>query len=310
MEIDVINAALEGEGIRVTGARNHEKASERWVQVEFAGPDGDQWWVGPIPYQDQRARLELETDDEIADYLRNIKEHFDPEAVQQWAEAEEAYWDESFPDAEITGGFFKALVSMEWVSRDDFPLNPDGLANPNSQRRIQDIKDKGYTVVFQTGDGTEPSKMILLPLPRRDAHAYETISPKLKTRILRVLGRENAYELSGTYGLLPDHKFPEMRWDAETPRDNQENMTDDEIRAKFQLLDNRRNLQKRESCRHCYQTGERGKLFGVSFFYAGDPQWDEEVPRNGVEAERGCVGCGWYDIRAWRNALNEHLNEG
>lgn len=27
------------------------------------------------------------------------------------------------------------------------------------------------------------------------------------------------------------------------------------------------------------------------------------------EAEEGCVGCGWYDFAAWRNALNEKLNQ-
>jgi hypothetical protein len=241
--------------------------------------------------------------------LRNIKEHFEPDAVQLWREAEEGYWDENFSRAAVTGGFFKALLSMDWVSSADFPLNPNGRPNPNPQRRMQDIKDKGYTVVFQEGNDTDPSKMILLPLPRRDAHIYETISTALRRRILRVLGAENAYELSGNVGLIPDHKFPEMRWDADTPQGNPDDMTDDDIRGKFQLVDNRRNLQKREVCRQCYQTGERGKLFGIDFFYAGESQWDETIPGNGAEAEQGCVGCGWYDIQAWRVALNDRLNK-
>lgn len=196
---------------------------------------------------------------------------------------------------------------MEWVYGHEFPLNPDGTPNQNLQRRIQDIKDKGY-IVASKKEGTV-WKRRLLPLSRQHAYAYETITPALRTRILEVLKAENAYELStaSRVALLPDHKFPEIRWDTETPRENPENMTDEEIRAKFQLLDNQRNEQKREVCRRCFQTGERGTLFGINFFYEGGSRWDDTIPQTGVAAESGCVGCGWYDIHAWRQVLNSRL---
>lgn len=68
-------------------------------------------------------------------------------------------------------------------------------------------------------------------------------------------------------------------------------MTDEEIIAKFQLLDNQRNLQKREICRNCVQTGRRGRLFGIDFYVVGDECWDATIPPTGKEAERGCIGC-------------------
>ena len=85
--------------------------------------------------------------------------------------------------------------------------------------------------------------------------------------------------------------------------ENPDDMTDDEIRAKFQLLTNQRNQQKREVCRNCFQTGKRGTIYGISYFYKGDENWDKSIPTKGKEAEKGCVGCPWYDIQNWK----EHL---
>ena len=84
----------------------------------------------------------------------------------------------------------------------------------------------------------------------------------------------------------------------------------DEIKAKFQLLTNQRNQQKREVCRNCYQTGKRGILFGIPFFYKGNENWDNNIPRTGKSAEKGCIGCGWYDIERWRNELIKLITKG
>mgnify|MGYP002638002316 FL=1 len=102
---------------------------------------------------------------------------------------------------------------------------------------------------------------------------------------------------------MPDHKFPEIRWDKSTKEDNL-NLTDEEIKNKFQLLTNQRNLQKREVCRKCFQSNLRGKIFGINFFYKGNEKWEfkEKVSKS---AEKGCEGCGWYDISEWRNSLNK-----
>lgn len=73
-------------------------------------------------------------------------------------------------------------------------------------------------------------------------------------------------------------------------------------------MTNQRNLQKREICRKCYQTKQRGYPFGIKYWYEGNEQWDTSIPNKGKEAEQGCVGCGWYDFEKWRNALNKKLN--
>ena len=105
-------------------------------------------------------------------------------------------------------------------------------------------------------------------------------------------------------GLLPDHKFPEIRWDKNT-KDINENLSNEEIREKFQLIDNQRNQQKREVCRKCFQTNKRGVIFGIEFFYHGSIDWPDDIPKTGKDAEAGCVGCGWYDIKQWRDSLND-----
>lgn len=86
-------------------------------------------------------------------------------------------------------------------------------------------------------------------------------------------------------------------------------MSEQEIRQKFQLMTNQRNEQKREVCRKCFQTGYRGILFGIPYFYAGNELWDESIPKTGKLAEQGCFGCPWYDIDAWRKGLIEALKK-
>jgi len=34
----------------------------------------------------------------------------------------------------------------------------------------------------------------------------------------------------------------------------------------------------------------------LPFFYEGNENWDPSIPIKGKSAEKGCVGCGWYDI--------------
>ena len=73
--------------------------------------------------------------------------------------------------------------------------------------------------------------------------------------MIRLLGEINAFEAKRTSkkALIPDHKFSEIRWDEDTGEENTMEMSDEEIVRKFQLLDNQRNLQKREICRRCFQ---------------------------------------------------------
>lgn len=86
-------------------------------------------------------------------------------------------------------------------------------------------------------------------------------------------------------------------------------MSDEDVIKKFQLLDNQRNQQKREVCRSCFQTGKRGIIYGIPFFYNGNEDWDKRIPMIGKQAEHGCIGCAWYDIERWRRELLKILND-
>ncbi len=125
-------------------------------------------------------------------------------------------------------------------------------------------------------------------------------------RVVRLLGSRDIVE--GTkrppMQLTVDHKLPMMRWDKTETASQQDygNMTDDDIRAKFQLLKASNgsvshNLLKSRACERCYKTGNRGTPLGIVFFYAGDGKWQPDDAT-------GCIGCGWYDFDEWRNALN------
>ena len=112
--------------------------------------------------------------------------------------------------------------------------------------------------------------------------------------------------------VIIDHKLPRIRWTQETSRrlTNYSSMTDHDIRTHFQLLKKsngsvNHNLLKSRACEGCFETGERGEPFGISFFYEGGPYWE---PPDKTDPD-GCVGCGWYDFEAWRTDLNELLRE-
>ena len=132
-------------------------------------------------------------------------------------------------------------------------------------------------------------------------------------RFLRVLGRRDIVEMTNRQPseITIDHKFPMIRWNPETTvgQTNYSQMTDDEIRSKFQVLKASNgsvshNQLKSRACEQCLATGYRGTPFGITFFYQGDAHWEPEDPTDPA----GCIGCGWYDFDRWRRALNTHLN--
>ena len=84
--------------------------------------------------------------------------------------------------------------------------------------------------------------IILVPIPKGGVSGYEIMSVSFKKKVINALNSINAFELSsnGSYHLIPDHKFPEIRWDKDTKESN-EMLGENEIKLKFQLLDNQRN---------------------------------------------------------------------
>lgn len=302
-----MNQILERKGISVIGFLQNTKASDYFVEVSFLFENGFRWRA-VVPYVYRRSNLNLRTEQEICDYLVSIKSFFSEESMREWREREWAKWlsfkkKSKSPDELVTIEFFKVLLSFK-EEVDGFP------SNTNPQRRLQDLKDQGYTISIYPIGNRRWGKM-LLPLPLNARMEYESFTPQFKSRVIRLFDGVNAYEARKTAekSLIPDHKFSEIRWDDSTKGDNPMAMTDEEIVSKFQLLDNQRNQQKREVCRNCFQTGERGQIYGIDFYSSGGPVWDDSIPKVGKEAEQGCVGCPWYDILEWRREINSRLKD-
>jgi hypothetical protein len=172
----------------------------------------------------------------------------------------------------------------------------------------------GYTLAtypkkFDAKANKKCNHILLLPISRGGITGYETWSQEVREKIVKTLKSDDVYEgrVTKKEGLLPDHKFPEIRWDLDTKRDSLEGLTDHEIKKDFQLMSNQRNQQKREVCRNCFQTGSRGTVYGVNYFYHGGMKWDQRIPKQGKAAEQGCIGCSWYDLEAWRTDLNKAI---
>ena len=299
MNIEILTRILKGKNIVVHEFIDNNKASETYVRTTFIQDNGFKWDT-VVPYVDRRAGLNIQTEQELADYLVSIKPYFRKETMESWKKQE---LKRGLIGGSVTPLFFNVLLSF----KEEFERFP---VNPNSARRIQDIKDAGYTLAsVPRPNGLKGYNRILLPLPLHAEMGYETFTPQFKARVIRLLKERNAFEarVTAKKALIPDHKFSEVRWDEETKAENSMEMTDAQIIQKFQLLDNQRNQQKREICRRCFQEGIRGTIYGIKYFYEGDEHWDETIPKVGKAAEKGCKGCPWYDIELWLKMLNKEL---
>ena len=296
--------------IKIGKRRHHQKASEVYQSVEFIYGETILNWDIPIEYRRTGTDFTDKTESEVSEYINDVYEKCAPKNWASWKSKQVSFW-KSKPRAETTKKFFDVLMSnFKWHS-----VESDLPKNPNWARRIQDIKEFGYTLATNTSMYDSRLKqncthILLIPLPRGGITGYEIWTKETRNRILNILNNFDEYEAKFTKkeGLLPDHKFPEIRWDQSTKRSDINNLTDQQILKDFQLMTNQRNQQKREVCRSCYQTDKRGVIYGISYYYEGNENWPENVPKNGKEAENGCKGCGWYDIKKWRKSINQIIN--
>lgn len=152
---------------------------------------------------------------------------------------------------------------------------------------------------------------------------YAANMPKaFAERVFRVLGHRDVVEGAerAPSSLVIDHKLPMARWGEEATQEQTDyaDITDEGIRARFQLLgkssreevaeghSGNHNALKSRACERCVQTGRRGTPFGIAFFYQGGPEWGGADRYDAA----GCIGCGWYDFAAWRDALNKSVGGG
>lgn len=306
MILEVLQNMCRPCGIQVFELIENNKASEKYVRVAFIQDDGFKWKT-VVPYYSRWSALFLDKEEDVANYLIGIKPYFTHANMKVWRLREWKKWETN--RGNVTKWIFKELLSFKGVHI--FPL-PDGTYSDNPAKRIQEIKNAGYTVASVPSENNkQKTDRVLLPIPLNNELGYETFTPQFKNRVIRLLNGINAYEAKPTSksSLIPDHKFSEVRWDDTTKGENPMSMTDSEIIQKFQLLDNQRNQQKREVCRKCFQEGIRGTIYGINYFYKGTEKWDSTIPEVGKAAEKGCEGCPWYDIEKWRKMLNKEVSK-
>ena len=287
--------------IKAKGFWTHTKASESFVIVSIC--DNGEWREWYIPYVYRRTNTFIDTAHDLAKYIKVRKWFLSGTRVESFKAMMEHQLGVLFgTQSTVTLPIFKKLLSMcgEWIWNKEF-------TSSNPQRRIQDLKEMGFTLV--TKIECRKTYHMLLPFDIVKAPTYEAIPAKVRKAIFSALDNIDAYnDKPADRSALPDHKFPEIRWSADTPESN-DCLSEDEMRGKFQLVPEFVNQAKREVCRKCFQTGKRGKFSGIDFFYEGNELWPKDVPQTGKDAEIGCIGCFWYDMTAWRKALNKLVKD-
>lgn len=62
-------------------------------------------------------------------------------------------------------------------------------------------------------------------------------------------------------------------------------------------------------CESCAESSIRPSMYGIDFYYKGTKMCDSKIPERGSEAEKGCIGCPWYDIEKWKTELNKQIKD-
>lgn len=184
MNLNKLSKLLNGTNIIVRELIDNNKASETYVRTTFVQDNGFSWDT-VVPYVYRRAGLNIETEEGLAEYLISIKPYFRKKAMEKWKNQE---LKRGLIGGSVTPLFFDVLLSFK-EEFENFPMNP------NPARRIQDIKDAGYTLAsVPRPGGLKGYNRILLPLPLHTEMGYETFTPQFKARVIRLLREKNAFE--------------------------------------------------------------------------------------------------------------------
>lgn len=183
------------------------------------------------------------------------------------------------------------------------------LPGTQPAKAIQIIRQHGFNIINKTlyceicKDKTVHRKLTSLE-PVKSSFVRIQLSPKIRSRVLKIYNNcESITMREMVPNLLEvDHRFPQVRWSKDENYD--ENMSDDELIKRFQLLTREHNLWKSRYCEKCRNTGERGTFIGINYFAFGAKNWDPSISPND---EKGCLGCFWYSPDLWRKSLNEKL---
>lgn len=247
--------------------------------------------------------------DSFLDYINECSNLLTKDSIINWKNKNRIIAEKGKSQA---NKFLKLLLDKDVICSKCY-LTP---VTSNPQKPIQNLRDKGYVISTDRNKycsrcNKKTTHYILTPILSNDQNNYELVSPALKYRICQVFDFRDSYtgiKNTSSKAFVPDHKFPEDRWDKDTADINNNDMSKDKIKQKFQLLTIQTNLQKQKHCAKCIKTGQRGYPFGIKYYYKGSEKWDKNIPSKGKKAEEGCVGCGWYDLLEWKKQLNHKLN--
>lgn len=301
-EIKKLNEELRPDNIRVEESYIHTKLKQKIVKTIFVRDDKSEFTTY-VPYIDINKGVNNLNLNSIAQYLRSIKTYFTQEWINSWKKQQKKLWKTGkYCHRDETKRFFLLHLSLS--------LKNDTLDNKNHASRRRDLRKLGYTItsIYKKNKGYY---YVMLPLPIHPESQYEKVSANITQTLARLKRCIEAYsgEKMDEDFLLADHKFPESRWDENTPEINDSNMSEENILKKFQLLDNASNLRKKQMCESCTESGKRPSIYGISFYYKGGKEWDKNIPQRGQEAEKGCIGCPWYDIEKWKEELNKQIKK-
>lgn len=276
--------------------------SDTFIEVLF--DYGNSIWEGALPLKGKYQGYEIS----LAELEENIEEYYnklEPSEVEKWKTIATT----KFSKAIDTHNVFEALFSGVWECR---KCGPVPQVNPQPPARIRDIKKKGYFIATQKKVCTKCNKkthhdiliMADIQTEQPKAELRKPISQKLAKQIYKVLnGIECVFGKKKTQSeLVIDHKFPSQRW-IQPESDNPDNMSDIDIKNKFQLLDNQTNLLKSRECDKCIFKNERGNFLGIEWYSTGNKMWEG----SSFDDEKGCVGCPWYDVLEWKKEVLKKL---
>jgi len=183
---------------------------------------------------------------------------------------------------------------------------------PGSQpaATIRDLRRKGYDIISAARKGADRSAIFCKKCgvirthyklnnlkPVHSPKERSSLPDWLVERILKLYDQREAISNRKRHpkALTVDHRVPNIRW-KESEETFKPNISDIEIREKFQLLTNEDNLWKSRMCEECVKTGIRQPFMNLNFFYIGSDKYDENI---------GCKGCGWHNPNEWKKELND-----
>jgi hypothetical protein len=278
------------------------KTDSRFVPVKFTYPDGSIWdgcfpmYYPPMSIQFDRADIEQ--------HLLSVYDQLSPNLFDENLKKTKKRWPKGTTSE--TYNVFESLLSGQWECRSCGA----GKINDQPAARIRDIKKNGFIIATQSKDCATCRKKqyhdILLPFEVTSETRPEFRKPipeAMRQKIFEILGHKDAFfgSLRPNNEFVIDHKFPSQRWE-EAESDNDQ-LNDQEIRNKFQLLTNQSNMLKSRLCDNCCKTNKRPDFLGIKWFYSGDEDW-----KPSAEIGNGCYGCPWFDLEEWKQRIGEQLD--